>query len=209
MKRFLIMAVAGLLAGAARLSAQPAQRPEGAGKRPQRPIVSLNPEEKTAQMVEKYNLTADQQAAVLDLNKRFDGKLDFLPPGRPDRGEEGEEGGERAERKNPRDMTEEEREAFFEQMQDQMLERQEQLLQVQKDQKEYDKVMKGILDKEQYKLYRKDQRKRDQELQRMLQQTGNRAQGGFPGGPGGEGFGGPGGGGFGGPGGGFGGPGGF
>ncbi len=160
-------------------------------------------------MVEKYNLTADQQAAVLDLNKRFEGKLDFLPPGRPDRGEEGEEGGERAERTNPRDMTEEEREAFFEQMQDQMLERQEQLLQVQKDQKEYDKVMKGILDKEQYKLYRKDQRKRDQELQRMLQQTGNRAQGGFPGGPGGEGFGGPGGGGFGGPGGGFGGPGGF
>ena len=59
------MAVIGLMAAAANLNAQP---PQGAGM-PQMPPV-LNPEEKTAQMTEKYKLTDEQKQAVLELNQK-------------------------------------------------------------------------------------------------------------------------------------------
>ena len=194
MKKLFLLAVAGLVAGAASLTAQPPQGgPDG---RPQMPPV-LNPEEKTAQMSEKYGLNADQQAALLELNKLYDGKLEFRPP-------------QMGEQKDFRKMTDAERQEFFSKMQEQMGDMQARQQQMQKDQKEYDKALKEILDKDQFKAYRKEQRKREQEMQRMQQQMGGGMQGGFPGGPGGPGGfpGGPGGG-FGGPGGGFGGPGGF
>ena len=199
MKKLFLLAVAGLVAGAASLTAQPPQGQSGPEGRPQRPPV-LNPEEKTAQMAEQYGLTADQQKAVLELNQRYDGKLEFRPEGF----------GEGTERKDPRKMTDAEREEFFGQMQERMADMQERMQQMQKDQKAYDKELKEILDKDQFKAYRKEQRKREQEMQRMQQRMGGGMQGGFPGGPGGPGGfpGGPGGG-FGGPGGGFGGPGGF
>ena len=93
------MAVAGLLAGAASLSAQAPQAPEGAGKLPEMPKI-LNPEEKTADMAEKYGLTEEQQAAVLELNKQYDGKLEFRPE-------------PMGEQKDFRSMTEAERQEFF------------------------------------------------------------------------------------------------
>ena len=74
MKRILLLAVAGLMAGAASLMAQPPQGPEGAGNLPQMPKI-LTPEEKTAQQAEKYSLTEEQKAALLELNKEYDSKL--------------------------------------------------------------------------------------------------------------------------------------
>ena len=178
MKRILLLAVAGLLAGAASLSAQAPQAPEGAGKLPEMPKI-LNPEEKTADMTEKYGLTEEQQAAVLELNKQFDGKLEFRPE-------------PMGEQKDFRSMTEAERQEFFGKMQDMMADMQERMQQRQKAQTEYDKAIKAILTKDQFKAYRKDQRKREQELQRMQQNAmggapmgGGFPGGGFPGGPGG------------------------
>ena len=173
MKRILLLAVAGLLAGAVSLSAQAPQAPEGAGKLPEMPKI-LNPEEKTADMAEKYGLTEEQKAAVLELNKQFDGKLDFRPQ-------------PMGEQKDFRSMTEAERQEFFGKMQDMMADMQERMQQMQKAQKEYDKAIKEILTKDQFKAYRKDQRKREQELQRMQQNAmgGAPMGGGFPGGPGG------------------------
>lgn len=191
----MILAVAGLMVGAACVYAQPPQGPQGG--RPQMPPV-LNPEEKTAQMTETYGLNAEQQQAVLELNKLYDGKLEFRMP-------------DMGEQKDIRSMSESERQEFFNKMMEQMGDMQERTQQMQKDQREYDKAIKEIFTKDQLKAYKKDQRKRQQEIQRMQQQQGGfggpGGPGGFPGGgPGG--FGGPGGG-FGGPGGGFGGPGGF
>ncbi len=178
MKKFFLLAAAGLMAGAVSLSAQAPQAPAGAGNFPEMPKI-LNPEEKTAEMTEKYNLTAEQQAAVLELNRKFDGKLEYRPE-------------PMGEQKDFRSMTDAERQEFFGKMQDMMAEMQERMQQMQKDQKEYDKAIKDILDKDQLKAYRKDQRKRQQEMQRMQQNAMGGAQmgggfpgGGFPGGPGG------------------------
>ena len=179
MKKFFLLAVAGLVAGAVSLSAQAPQAPEGAGKLPEMPKI-LNPEEKTADMAEKYGLTEEQQAAVLELNKQFDGKLEFRPESM-------------GEQRDFRKMTDAERQEFFGKMQDMMADMQARMQQMQKDQKEYDKAIKEILTKDQFKAYRKDQRKREQEMQRMQQQSGMGGGpmgggfpgGGFPGGPGG------------------------
>lgn len=200
MKRFYLLAVAGLMmAGAASLYAQVPQGPEGAqlpeGFNPENIQIPpvLTPEQKTAQMTEKYNLTPEQQAAVLELNTKYDGKLDFrMEP--------------MDQSQDPRKMSDAERQQFFDQMMNRMADMQERQQQMQKDQKEYDKAMKNILDKNQYRIYRKEMREREEERLRMQQGMG----GGFPGGgmPGGGFPGGPGGfpgGGF--PGGGF--PGGF
>lgn len=174
----LMMAVAGVIIGTAVLSAQP---PRG-GRGPQgqeRPEMKLpevlSPEEKTALMAQDYNLTPEQQKAVLELNKQFDGKLDFRPEGF----------GQEGERKDPRQMSEAERRAFFEKMQERMAEMEEKQQQIQKDQKEYDKALKHILDKEQFKAYRKDQKKREREMQDRM--GGPRGGFGGPGGPGGPG----------------------
>ena len=108
-----MMAVAGVLVGTAVLSAQPPQGGRGpqGQERPEMKLPEvLSPEEKTALMAQDYNLTPEQEKAVLELNKQFDGKLDFRPEGfGPDK-----------EMKDPRQMSEAERRAFFEKMQDRM-----------------------------------------------------------------------------------------
>lgn len=174
----LLTAFAALLVGTATLFAQ--QPPQGG--RPEAPKV-LTPEEKTAQMAQDYDLTPEQEASVLELNKQYDGKLEFRFEGF------GQPGGER---KDPRNMTDAERQEFFEQMQERMVQMQEKQAQIEKDQKAYDKALKDILDKEQFKAYRKDQKKKEQERQQRM--GGPRGGMGGPGGgfPGG-GMGGPGG----------------
>lgn len=177
MKRFLLLAVAGLMAGAASLMAQPPQGPEGAGNLPQMPKI-LTPEEKTAQQAEKYSLTEEQKAALLELNKEYDGKLEFRMQGM-------EQG---AERRDFRNMSDAERQEFFSKMQEQMADMQERQQQMQKDQKAYDNAIKNILDKKQLKAYRADRRKEEADRQRAMQQFGGGmpgGPGGFPGGPGG------------------------
>ena len=179
----LMTAFAALFVGTATLFAQqPQQPPQGPqGGRPEAPKV-LSPEEKTAQMAQDYELTAEQEAAVLELNKQYDGKLEFRMEGF---------GQGNGERKDPRNMTDAEREEFFEQMQERMAQMQEKQAQMDKDQKAYDKALKDILNKEQFKAYRKDQKKKEQERQQRMggPRNGMGGPGGFPGG----GMGGPGG----------------
>ena len=178
----LLTAFTALLVGTATLFAQQPQRPQQRpqGGRPEAPKV-LTPEEKTAQMAQDYELTAEQEAAVLELNKQYDGKLEFRFEGF---------GQGNGERKDPRNMTDAEREEFFAQMQERMAQMQEKQAQIEKDQKAYDKALKDILDKEQFKAYRKDQQKKEQERQQRM----GGPRGGFGGpGMGGPGMGGPGG----------------
>ena len=121
----LLTAFAALLVGTATLFAQ--QPPQGG-----RPVAPkpLTPEEKTAQMAQDYDLTAEQEAAVLELNKQYDGKLEFRFEGF---------GQGNGERKDPRNMSDAERQQFFEQMQERMAQMQEKQAQIEKDQKAYDK----------------------------------------------------------------------
>lgn len=151
--------------------------------------------QRTQEMVEKYNLTPEQEEAVRALNAQYAEKLNFRPAGMQD---------ENGERPDFRSMSDAERQAFFQQMQERMGEMQERMQQMRDARKDYEKELEGILDKDQFKAYRKDRRRQEAEMQRRMQgQGGNRRPGGMgPGGPGG--FRGPGGG-FGGPGGGFGG----
>ena len=107
----LMTAFAALLVGTATLFAQ--QPPQGG--RPEAPK-PLTPEEKTAQMAQDYDLTAEQEAAVLELNKQYDGKLEFRFEGF---------GQGNGERKDPRNMSDAERQEFFEQMQERMAQMQE------------------------------------------------------------------------------------
>ena len=158
------------------------------GGRPEAPK-PLTPEEKTAQMAQDYDFTPEQEAAVLELNKQYDGKLEFRFEGF---------GQGNGERKDPRNMSDAERQQFFEQMQERMAQMQEKQAQIEKDQKAYDKALKEILTKDQFKAYRKDQRKKEEERQQRM----GGPRGGFGGpGMGGPGGGFPGGGGMGGPGG--------
>lgn len=152
--------------------------------------------QRTQEMLEKYNLTPEQEEAVRALNLKYASDLNFRPAGMQD---------ENGERPDFRSMSESERQAFFQQMQERMGEMQEKMQQMREARKDYEKELEGVLDKDQFKAYRKDRRREEGEMQRRMQ-GGNRGRGGMgPGGPGG--FGGRGGG-FGGPGGGFGGPGG-
>lgn len=185
MNKFFLLAVAGLVAGTVTLSAQAPEAPEGM---PQMPKI-LTPEEKTAQMAEKYQLTEEQQAAVLELNKKYDGKLEFRM--------------EQTEQRDFRKMTDAEREQFMNEMMSRMNEMQEKQAEIEKNQKAYENDLSSILDKKQLRKYRTDQRRAEAERQQAMQRGFG---GGMPGGgmmPPGGGF--PGGG-F--PGGGFG-PGGF
>ena len=221
MRKVLVLAVAGLVAGAASLLAQvPDQGPQGRPDGLQTPVESLNPEEwagiRTDEMTEKYNLNPEQQKAMFDLNRQYAGKLEFTQPEGPGgqsgqmrqggRREQAAEGGSGERRAAPQ-MSQEEREKMFAQREERMAQREEQLEQIQQDRKAYDKAVKGILDKKQYKAFRKEFRKEDQQIQNLLNQSNGMGNpmGGPPGGFGGPGGGGPGG--FGG--GGFGGPGGF
>ena len=143
--------------------------------------------ENGAAMNMSENIIAEQEQQVMALNQTFASRLNTS--------------GMNEEMGDPREMSDEEREAFFENMEQRMQEMQAKRTEREKALKEYDKVIKTVLDKKQFKAYKKD-RTREDAANRERQQ----GMGGFPGGPGG--FGGPGGG-FGGPGGGFGGPGGF
>ena len=206
MKTILTLTAAALLLMSLNLQAQPPQggRPGGRpGERPGReefkmPEVladTVYAETKTAEMAEKYQLTEEQFAQVFALNLEYASKLQFDPSIMGERNQ--------GERKDPRSMSDAERQEFFNQMQERMMKVQDAWAEIEDNQKAFDLSMKEILTKDQYKLYKKDRRKEDAERQRM--QGGFGGPGGGPGGPG-RGFGGPGGrGGFGGPGGGFGG----
>jgi uncharacterized protein (UPF0305 family) len=186
MKRFFLLAVAGMMAGAVMFAQEP-QIPEGM---PQMPKI-LTPEEKTADMAAKYELTDAQQAALLELNKKYDGKLEFRMP-------------EQTEQRDFRKMSDAEREKFMNEMMSRMNEMQAKQAEIEENQKAYEEELKNIFDKKQLRKYRTDQRRAEAERQQAMQRGFG---GGMPGGgmmPPGGGF--PGGG-F--PGGGFGGPGGF
>lgn len=205
MKKILTLTAAALLLMSLNLQAQPPQggRPGGRpGERPGReefkmPEVladTVYAETKTAEMAEKYQLTEEQFAQVFALNLEYASKLQFDPSIMGERNQ--------GERKDPRSMSDAERQEFFNQMQERMMKVQDAWAEIEDNQKAFDLAMKEILTKDQYKLYKKDRRKEDAERQRRMQ--GPRGGGFGPGGPGRGGFGGPGGG-FGGPGGGFGG----
>ena len=198
MKKHLLIAAALLLASLT-MQAQPPQggRPggrPGRGEEFKMPEVlpdSIYAANRTSEMTDKYQLTEEQVPQVFALNLEYASKLQFDPSIMGERNE--------GERKDPRSMSESERQEFFQQMQERMAKVQDAWAEIEDSQKAFDLSMKEILTKDQYKLYKKDRRKEDAQRQRM--QGGSR--GGF-GGPGRGGFGGPGGG-FGGPGGGFGG----
>ena len=205
MKKILTLTAAALLLISLNLQAQPPQggRPGARpGERPGReefkmPEVladTVYAETKTAEMSEKYQLTEEQFAQVFALNLEYASKLQFDPSIMGERNQ--------GERKDPRSMSDAERQEFFNQMQERMMKVQDAWAEIEDNQKAFDLAMKEILTKDQYKLYKKDRRKEDAERQRRMQ--GPRGGGFGPGGPGRGGFGGPGGG-FGGPGGGFGG----
>lgn len=206
MKKILTLTAAALLLMSLNLQAQPPQggrpggRPEGRPERgefkmPEVLADTVYAETRTADMAEKYQLTEEQFAQVFALNLEYASKLQFDPSIMGERNQ--------GERKDPRSMSDAERQEFFNQMQERMVKVQDAWAEIEDNQKAFDLAMKEILTKDQYKLYKKDRRKEDAERQRRMQ--GPRGGMGGPGGPGGRGgFGGPGGG-FGGPGGGFGG----
>ena len=143
---------------------------------------------RTQEMVEKYELTAEQEEAVRALNLKYAPQMNFTPQrmGMVD---------ENGERIDMRSMSDEQRQAFFQKMQAQMGEMQEKMQQMQNARKEYEKELEAVLNKDQLKAYRKDRRRQEAEMQRRMQ-GGNRGPGmggpgGFPGG--GPGMGGPGG----------------
>lgn len=152
--------------------------------------------QRTQEMVEKYNLTAEQEGTVKALNGKYAEKLNFRPGGMF--------GGENGERPDFRSMSDQERQEFMQKMQAQMGEMQEKMQQMQEARKEYEKELEGVLDKDQLKAYRKDRRRQEAEMQRRMQGGGPGGPGGmgpgggFPGGGMGPGGGFPGGGGFGG-----------
>lgn len=198
MKKLIYLTVAGLLAGAVTLFAQmPGGGFPGGGfpgeggfpgggefKMPELPPLPT-PEEKTAEMAELLKLSEEQKTALLELNRRYDGKLEYRP--------------EQQEFKDIREMSEAERQEFFEKSMAQAQDREKVMAEIEENNKMYDNALKALLDKKQFRAYQKEKRRKEIEERRRFESM-------FMGGPGG--FGGFGGG-FGGPGGGFGGPGGF
>lgn len=170
MKKILVLAVAGLVAGAACVFAQ---APQGQMQMPELPPV-LSPEEKMDQMAEKYGLTDEQKAAVLALNQKYDGKLEFQRP-------------EQTEMRDFRRMTDAEREEFMKEMQSRMSEMQETQAKIEENQQAYEDELKGILTKKQFRKYRSDilRAEAEREQQMMRGFGGGFPGGGFPGGPGG------------------------
>jgi len=179
MKKLFLLTVAGMMAGALCASAQ--MPPMGAmppmGQMPEgmeMPKI-LTPEEKTAEMAQKYSLTEEQQTALLELNKKYDGLLELRM--------------EQTEQRDFRKMTDAEREQFMNEMMNRMSEMQEKQAQIEKNQKAYENDLASILDKKQMRKYRTDQRRAEAERQAAMQ----RGFGGMPGGgmmPPGGGFGG-------------------
>ena len=173
MKRIIVLAAIGLMAGAASLNAQAPQGmalPEGERPQFEMPKI-LTPEEKTAEMAEKYGLSEEQQVSLLALNQKYDGMLEvrMAPQG---------------EQRDFRKMSDEERQKFMDEMMNQMSDMQEKQAQVEKNQKAYEEELKNILDKKQLRKYRTDQRRAEAERQAAMQRGfgGGMGPGGFPGG---------------------------
>jgi hypothetical protein len=171
MKKVILLAIAGMMAGAVFASAQ--FPPMGGGMPPmggmqmpegmEMPKI-LTPEEKTAEMAQKYGLTDEQQTALLALNQKYDGLLELRM--------------EQTEQRDFRKMTDAEREQFMNEMMNRMSEMQEKQAQIEKNQKAYENDLASILDKKQMRKYRTDQRRAEAERQAAMQ----RGMGGFPGG---------------------------
>ena len=180
MKKKVIFAAAVGMLCAASLQAQET-RPE----RPEPMSDSLYAATRTQKMVEDYALTPEQEGAVFNLNLQYAGKLEMRHEHRPDG-----DSAQRGERPDPRSMTEAQRQEFFQKMQERRAAMEERMKAIQENRKAYEEALKGILTKDQFKAYKKDQRKREAEMQSRMQ------RGPGMGGPGGRrgGFGGPGGG---------------
>lgn len=175
MKKLFILAFAGMMAGVLSASAQfppMGGMPEGM----EMPKI-LTPEEKTAEMAQKYDLTEEQQTALLALNQKYDGKLELRME-------------QPAEQQDIRKMSEEERQAFFNKMMDQMGDMQAKQAEIEKNQKAYEEELKNIFDKKQLRKYRTDLRRAEAERQAAMQRGmggmgfpgGGMPGGGFPGG---------------------------
>ena len=171
MKAMRILAAAAGVLCAVSLFAQEG-RPER-GDRPafQEPVSdSVWVINRTQEMVEKYNLSAEQAEAVRAINLKYAPQMNFTPSrmGMTD---------ENGERIDMRKMSDEERMAFFQKMQEQMGDMQERMQQMQQARKDYEKELEEVLTKDQLKAYRKDRRRQEAEMQRRM-------QGGRPGGEG-------------------------
>ena len=185
MKKIILLAIAGMMAGAVFASAQ--FPPMGGGMPPmggmqmpegmEMPKI-LTPEEKTADMAQKYDLTEEQQTALLALNQKYDGKLEFRM------------NQEEGERPDIRKMSDEERQAYFNKMMEQMGDMQQKQAEIEKNQKAYEEELKNIFDKKQLRKYRTDLRRAEAERQAAMQRGmggmgfpgGGFPGGGFPGG---------------------------
>ena len=197
MKAMRILAAAAGVLCAVSLFAQEGRPGRGErGERPQmqEPVTdSVWVVNRTQEMTEKYNLTAEQAEAVRAINEKYAPQMNFTPQrmGMTD---------ENGERIDFRSMTDEQRAAFFEKMQSQQAEMQERMQAMQKARKDYEDELEAVLTKDQLKAYRKDRRRQEAEMQRRMQggmgggRPGGMGPGGFPGGgPGGFPGGGPGG----------------
>ena len=221
MKKIVFWAAAAMMLCAVNLQAQPGGYPgggypgggypgggfpggqQGEFKMPEVVTDSAYVSDKSADIASEYDLTAEQEEQVIALLEKYVSRLNMKMTGF------GDPNAANAEPRDYQSMTDAERREMFNQMQERMQQMEELRQDRNKAQKEFDKEIKNILDKEQYKAYTKDRRREDRERQARENQMrgGMGGPGGGFGGPGG-GMGGPGGG-FGGPGGGFGGPGGF
>ena len=197
MKALRILAAAAGVLCAVSLFAQEGRPGRGQrGERPQfqEPVTdSVWVVNRTQEMTEKYELTAEQAEAVRAINEKYAPQMNFTPQrmGMTD---------ENGERIDFRSMTDEQRAAFFEKMQSQQAEMQEKMQAMQKARKDYEDELEAVLTKDQLKAYRKDRRRQEAEMQRRMQggmgggRPGGMGPGGFPGGgPGGFPGGGPGG----------------
>ena len=199
MKALRILAAAAGVLCAVSLFAQEG-RP-GRGERGERPAFqepvsdSVWVINRTQEMVDKYELSAEQAETVRAINTKYAPQMNFTPArtGMVD---------ENGERIDIRKMSDEERMAFFQKMQEQQGDMQERMQQMQQARKDYEKELEEILTKDQLKAYRKDRRRQEAEMQRRMQggmgggRPGGMGPGGFPGGgmgPGGFPGGGPGG----------------
>ncbi|NLZ19987.1 MAG: DUF4890 domain-containing protein [Bacteroidales bacterium] len=182
MRKFLLLAAVCLMAGAASLHAQPPMGGGFPGMGGMAPAAdNRTPEERTEEFATKYKLSEEQRQALLELNLAYAGKLQMQV--------------DTTAMRDPRSMSEEEREAFFSSMQERMSDMMAQAQEISGNQEAYEDALKQLLDKKQYRKYRTDKEKEQLARQREMERQFQAGFGGF--------------GGFGGPGGGFGGGGGF
>ena len=147
MKKLICLTVAGILAGSVCLFAQMPGGFPGGGfpgggvpggqmQMPELPPV-LSPEERTAEMIEKFSLSEEQGKVLLELNRRYEGKLEYRP--------------EQQDMKDIREMSESERNAFFEKMMSQREEMEKLQAEIEANKKSYDNALKALFDKKQFR----------------------------------------------------------